>query len=161
MHQLLREDSGAIQELWERCLDYMLLVDGHPAGPDAGEEEFQDAPPGRSLDDKFLFGIVNQQNELVGLLDVFRWYPDETSWWIGLLLFIPQVRSQGFGQKVLQGFTEHVRANGGQAIMLGVVGENELAYKFWSRMGFELMRQTEPRQFGNKTQVVNVMRRTL
>jgi len=159
VHQLLLEDSGAIQELYEKCLDYMLLVDGHPAGPNSGEEEFQDAPPGKSFDDHFVFGIINQQNKLVGLLDVLRWYPDETSWWIGLLLFVPEVRSQGIGQKVLQGFTEYVRGSGARAIMLGVVDENKLAYKFWSRMGFEFVRKTEPQQFGNKTQTVIIMRR--
>jgi len=161
MHRLSLEDSGAIQELYEKCLDYMLLVDGHPASPNSGEEEFQDVPPGKSHDDKFVFGIVNQQNELVGLLDVLRWYPDETTWWIGLLLFAPEVRSQGLGQKVLQGFAEYVRASGAQEIMLGVVDENKLAYKFWSRMGFEFVHMRKPQQFGDKTQTVSVMRRML
>ena len=161
VHRLSLEDSGAIQELYEKCLDYMLLVDGHPASPNSGEEEFQDVPPGKSHDDKFVFGIVNQQNELVGLLDVLRWYPDETTWWIGLLLFAPEVRSQGLGQKVLQGFAEYVRASGAQGIMLGVVDENKLAYKFWSRMGFEFVHMRKPQQFGDKTQTVSVMRRML
>jgi hypothetical protein len=162
VHQLLFEDSEAIQELLEKCLDYMLLVEGHPAGPNSGEEEFQDVPSGRSPDDKSVFGIVNQKNDLVGLLDILRWYPDETAWWIGLLLFVPEVCSQGIGQKIIvEGFVEHVRASRVQAIMLGVVEENKLAYKFWSRMGFEFVLKTEPRQFGGKTQTVNVMRRML
>jgi len=161
VRQLSIEDSRAIQKLYEKCLDYMLLVDGHPAGPNAGEEEFQDVPPGRSPDDKLLFGIVNQQNDLVGLLDVLRRHPDEITWWIGLFLLAPEVRSQGIGQKTVEGFAEYARTSGVQAIMLGVVEENQPAYKFWSRMGFEFVRQTEPRQFGDKTQTVSVMRRTL
>jgi ribosomal protein S18 acetylase RimI-like enzyme len=161
VRQLSLDDSEAIQELYERCLDYMLLVDGHPAGSNAGEEEFQDVPPGKSPDDKLLFGIFNQQNDLVGLLDVLRGYPDETTWWIGLLLLAPEVRSQGIGQKIVEGFVEYAQANGVQAIMLGVVEENKSAYKFWSRMGFKFVRQTEPRQFGDKTQRVSVMRRVL
>jgi GNAT superfamily N-acetyltransferase len=155
------DDSGAIQELYEKCLDYMLLVDGHPAGSNAGEEEFQDVPPGKSPDDKLLFGFFNQQNDLVGLLDVLRGYPDETTWWIGLLLLAPEVRSQGIGQRIVESFVEYAHANGVQAIMLGVVEENKSAYKFWSRMGFEFVRQTEPRQFGDRTQRVSVMRRAL
>ncbi len=161
VHRLLHEDIGAIQVLYEKCLDYMLLVDGHPAGENAAEEEFQDMPPGKSLDDKCLCGIVGPQNELVGLLDAVRWYPDETTWWIGLLLLVPDVRSQGIGKKVLEGFVKYVEANGGKAVMLGVVEENERAYLFWSRMGFEFIRRTEPRQFGNKTQTVSVMRRAV
>jgi len=161
MHQLSLEDIGAIQGLCEKCLDYMLLVDGRAADPNSIEEDFRYAPAGKLLDDKFVFGIANQQNELVGMLDTLRGYPDETTWWIGLLLFTPETRSLGFGKKVTEGFAEYVRARGGQAIMLGVVDENKRAYKFWNRMGFELVRRTEPQQFGNKTHTVNVMRRNI
>ena len=61
----------------------------------------------------------------------------------------------------MQGLAEYARAGGGQAIMLGVVEENILAHNFWKRMGFEFVRRTEPRQFGDKTQTVTVMRRVL
>lgn len=161
VHQLSLEDIEAIQELFEICLDYMLLVDGHPADPSGVEEDFLFVPPGKSQNDKIVFGIMDQQNDLVGLLDALRGYPEETAWWIGLLLFVPEVRSQGLGQRVVQGFAEYVRSNGGQAIMLGVVEENGRAYKFWEGMGFEFVRKTEPHQFGNKTHTVSIMRRTL
>lgn len=161
VRRLLPGDIGAIQGLFESCLDYMLLVDGHAADPNSVAEEFQSVPPGKSLDDKFVFGIAYRQNGLVGLLDTLRWYPDETTWWIDTLLLVPEIRSQGIGQRVVQGFVEYVRASGGQAIMLGVVEENKRAYKFWNEMGFEFVRQTEPQQFGNKTQTVSIMRRTL
>jgi GNAT superfamily N-acetyltransferase len=158
---LTYEDVKALQRLYEKCVDYMLLVDGHPAGQNAAEEEFQDLPPGRSADDKFMFGIVDPLNELIGVLDVMRWYPDEATWWIGLLLLVPEIRSQGVGKKVLKGFTEYVKMNGGKAIMLGVVEDNERAYQFWSKMGFEFIRDTEPRSFGNKTQIVHIMSQKL
>ena len=161
VHQLLLEDIVAIQVLCEKCLDFMLLVDGRPAEPKGVEEDFLSVPPGKSFDDKFVFGIMNQQNEMVGLLDTLRCYPDEKTWWIGLLLFIPETRSQGIGKKVLHGFVEYVRLSGAQAIMLGVVEENTLAYKFWERMGFEFVRKTEPRRFGNKTQTVSIMRQSI
>jgi ribosomal protein S18 acetylase RimI-like enzyme len=161
VHQLLLDDIVAIQVLCEKCLDFMLLVDGHPAEPNEVEEDFLSVPPGKSSDDKFVFGIMNQQNDMIGLLETLRWYPDEKTWWIGLLLFTPETRSQGIGQKVLRGFVEYARLRGAQVIMLGVVEENTLAYKFWKRMGFEFVRQTEPRKFGNKTQTVSIMRRSL
>ena len=54
---------------------------------------------------------------------------------------------------------ENVRAKKATSIMLGVVEENQSAYRFWQGLGFELVRQTEPRSFGKKTQVVYVMRK--
>ena len=100
-------------------------------------------------------------NKLIGVLDVMRWYPDEATWWIGLLLLVPNIRSQGLGTKVFEGFTEYVKMSGSKAIMLGVVAENERAYQFWSKMDFEFIRETEPQQFGNKTQTVRIMLRKL
>jgi ribosomal protein S18 acetylase RimI-like enzyme len=160
VHRLLIEDLAAVQILCEKCLDFMLLVDGRPADPASVEEDFLSAPAGHSPADKFLFGIVNEQNDLVGYLDTLRGYPAEPTWWIGLLLLVPEARSQRLGQMVVEGFADYVRANGGQDIMLGVVAENKRAYQFWHRMGFEFVRQTEPQQFGNKTQTVSIMRRT-
>lgn len=161
VHLLTHDDVKAIQTLYEKCVDYMLLVDGHPAGKNAAEEEFQYLPPGRSADDKFMFGIVDPLNELIGVLDVMRGYPDGVTWWIGLLLLVPELRSQGVGEKVLKGFTEYVKVNDGKAIMLGVVDDNKRAYQFWSKKGFEFIRETEPRPFGNKTQTVSIMRQKL
>jgi ribosomal protein S18 acetylase RimI-like enzyme len=161
VHLLAHEDLQALQTLYEKCRDFMLLVDGHPAGENAAEEEFQDVPPGKSAADHFMFGIVDRSNALAGLLDVVRAYPEEATWWIGLLLLAPEIRSQGIGEKVLEGFADYVRTGGGKALMLGVVKENEGAYRFWSRMGFELVRETEPRQYGDKIHTVRVMRHDL
>lgn len=161
VHQLTPEDSGSIQTLFENCLDFMLLVDGRPAGNNAAEETFQDLPTGKSTQDKFVFGIFDRQGKLVGLLEVVREYPEITTWWIGLLLLSPETRSQGLGKQVIDGFIEYVRSNGGQAIMLGVVEDNQRAYSFWESTCFEFVRKTEPRQFGNKTQTVSIMRRAI
>ncbi len=161
VHRLTSQDALVLQRLFEKCQDYMLLVDGQPAAPNAAVEEFQDRPPGKSLEDKFLFGIMDFRNELVGEMDALRAYPDESTWWIGLLLLDPAVRSRRIGEKVLEGFVGYVRAKGGQAIMLGVVAENKNAYRFWLRMGFEWVLDREPQHFGRKTHIVQVMRRSV
>ncbi len=161
IHCLTPEDAPALQRLFEKCQDYMLLVDGHPAGPDAAAGEFEDRPPGKSVEDKFLFGIMDARNEMIGELDVLRAYPDESTWWIGLLLLDPNVRSQGIGERALEGVAAYAKTNGGRAIMLGVVAENERADRFWCRSGFERVQDREPQQFGEKTHIVRVMRRLL
>jgi ribosomal protein S18 acetylase RimI-like enzyme len=151
----------AIHKLLDDCLDYMLLVDGHAADIKSTEEDFLFVPDGKSPEDKFVYGIFDPQNALVGLLDTLHGYPDESTWWISLLLLAPQVRSQELGQKLVEAFAEYAYASGAQALMLGVVEDNERAYKFWSKMGFEFVRQTEPQQFGEKTQRVSVMQKEL
>lgn len=161
IHELLPEDSELIQELFDKCLDYMLLVDGRPAVDNSGSAAFTEIPPGSSLNDHFIFGILDQQNTLAGLLDAIQNYPDEHSWWIGLLLIAPESRSQGLGRLVVKGFEDFIRSGNGQVIMLGVVEENQRAYEFWKGMGFEFISRTGPSLYGEKTHTIIIMSKTV
>lgn len=156
--RLVPQDIGALQQLFDACNDFNLLVEGLSFEKDAAQRIFQDLPPGKSIKDKFLWGVFHKEHELVGVLDAIRDYPNETIWWIGLLLLDPDVRCAHVGEKVVRGFVEHVKKMGGRAVMLGVVEENMQAFRFWKRLGFEFVQQREPRQFGKKIQKVNVMR---
>jgi ribosomal protein S18 acetylase RimI-like enzyme len=136
-----------------------MIVDGEGVSPSAAQDTFEAAPPGFSLTDKFLYGLFDRAGAMLGVLEGDRHYPDESTWWIGLLMLSPDVRGRGLGRKLVEGFVEYVRAAGGASIMLGVVEDNHAAYHFWQKMGFELVRQTEPRPFGKKMQTVYVMQR--
>jgi RimJ/RimL family protein N-acetyltransferase len=159
--RLQPEHSQALQKLFEACADFAMLVEGEAVSPTAAQDFFQSMPSGWSFKDKFLYGLLDQQGEMVAVLESIRHYPQEATWWIGLLMLAPRVRGQGLGQKIVEGFVEHAAKEGSQSIMLGVVEENLAAYRFWQKVGFELVRTTEPRQFGRKTQKVYVMRSDL
>lgn len=159
LRELRQTDAAAVQRLFEKCADYVQIVEGEEVSPAMAEEIFNSGPPGRSLKDKFLFGLFDQQEELVGLLEGMRNYPDAGTWWIGLLMFAPEARGQGIGRRLVDGFSGYVAKHGGAAIMLGVVEDNTPAYHFWKRIGFKQQSKTEPRQFGRKSQAVYIMRR--
>jgi ribosomal protein S18 acetylase RimI-like enzyme len=154
-------DAAALQVLFERCDDFNRLVDGEAVSPTSGQDIFLEAPPGFSLEDKFMFGVYDRVGELVGMLEGMWGYPQAATCWIGLLLFTPDSRGQGLGRRLMAGFEAHAISHGCSAIMLGVVEENTRAYTFWQNRGFELIRTTEPKQFGKKLQQVYVMRKTL
>ena len=161
VRSLKPEEAELLQRLYDQCTDFALVVEGEPFSPTAAQAEFRSIPDGKSLGDKLMFGLINPQGEIVGLLEAVQNYPDETTWWLGLLMLAPELRGQGVGREVLRGFSEYVRLRGGKAIMLGVVEENRRAYQFWQRMGFGMVRRTEPRRFGKKMQPVYVMRRMI
>jgi ribosomal protein S18 acetylase RimI-like enzyme len=158
VRKLKLEDIEALQKLFEKCSDYAWIVEGEGVSPNAAQDVFTSLPPGRSLNDKYLYGVIDRQGEMVGMLEGMRNYPDDKTWWVGLLLLAPKVRGCAIGRKLISGFFAHVHAEGGENIMLGVVEENNRAYHFWQQMGFELVRKTEPRPFGKKMQSVLVMR---
>ena len=153
------EHTGSLQRLFDQCADFAMIVEGEGVSPDAAQDIFQSVPPGRSLSDKFLYGLLDRNGEIVGVLEGIRHYPDDPTWWVGLLMLSPTVRGHGLGRKVMDAFSDYVRSNQGTSIMLGVVEDNHAAYSFWQQLGFELVRQTEPRPFGKKMQTVYVLRR--
>lgn len=153
-------DTPALQNLLERCADFSLLVEGEPPTAHAAQDMLADLPPGKSLADKFLLGIFREDN-LAGVLDAVRGYPQAGVWWIGLLLFDPAQRGCGAGEQALNIFTTFAGEQGAQALMLGVVEENVRGLQFWQRMGFKLVEKRPPRLFGRKEQVVRVMRKEL
>ena len=155
------EDTDSLQRLFEQCADYVMIVEGQEVPSSTAQEIFEDMPPGRSLDDKFVYGLLDRSENILGVLEGMRHYPDAATWWIGLFMLSPDVRGHGLGRRVVESFSDYVCQSHGTAIMLGVVEENQAAYDFWQRLGFEFVRKTEPRQFGKKTQSVYVMRRTV
>lgn len=155
------EDMESLQRLFEQCADYVMIVEGQEVPSSAAQETFEDTPPGRTLDDKFVYGLLDRNGNIIGVFEGMGHYPDEATWWIGLFLLSPDVRGHGLGRKVVDGFSGYVHKNHGTSIMLGVVEENQSAYEFWQRLGFGFVRKTEPRPFGKKIQSVYVMRRVL
>ena len=158
---LRSEDTIDLRTLLEKCADYSLLVTGSLPKSSAAPSLLVDRPDGKTLDDKFVFGIFTRQKELIGVLDVLRDYPAQHDWWLGLLLFDPRVRGQGLGQRVYGAFEQWVSRQGARCVYLGVVEENHRAYQFWQMLGFEEVKRHEAMRAGNAKHVVIVMLRVL
>ena len=71
----------------------------------------------------------------------------------------PEQRDQGLGSEFYQAFENWVSAERVKQASLSVVEANELGLQFWKSLGFEFVRKTESKQFGNKTHAVYVMSR--
>lgn len=158
---LSAENEAAVQTFLEQCQDFQLLTHGEPVQPGEGKELLEDLPPGKQLQDKFLFGIYELEGRLVAVLDLVRDYPDRSTWWIGLLLLLPSERGSGLGRQIFEALLGWLRGEGAEKIGLGVVGENTAAQRFWERNGFQLIAERPPQRFGSKEQIVLVYSRPL
>lgn len=98
---------------------------------------------------------------IIGVLDVIRDYPASGGWFVGLFLIDPMYRQQGLGRKMYQAFEQWAMRRGARQIGLGVVEQNTRAYDFWQRLGFEEQERRPPKRYGNKENVVIVMKRML
>lgn len=155
------KDAVVLQALYEQCVEFALLTDGQPPSSTAARDEFDAVPDGKTTEDKYILGLFDPKNELIGMIESMRHYPDNQTWWLGLVMLSPEQRGQGLGSEFYQAFENWVSAQGVKQVSLSVVEANELSLQFWKSLEFKVIRKTEPRQFGNKTYAVYVMSRAV
>ena len=115
-------------------------------------------PQGKTLEDKFAFGVYDDRVRLVGYLDLIRDSPQPAAWCLGLLMLEPEERASGLGGRIYRGAAEWVFGLGAGCIMLVVLERSPAARRFWERLGFrEVRRQVSRSDTGRQNQVI-VMR---
>lgn len=155
------KEAAKLQQLFERCGDFFMLTNGVAPAPDAAQAEFFDTPEGKTTQDIHVFGLSPGQRHLAGAIIAVRHYPDEQTWWIGLMLLAPAYRGQGLGADFYRAFERWLAAQGISYISLCAIAANTSGRQFWQRMGFETVRKTPPRPYGVKTHEVYVYRRAI
>ena len=153
-------EEPLVQALLERCADYIELVAGLSPSPELTHDLYTLLPAGKGDEDKILLGIFAGPGELVGLLDAVRDYPAHGVWFLGLLLLEPARRGQGLGEKIYRAFEQWAKILEAQSICLSVAQQNEQAYRFWQRLGFEEIERRPPELFGAKESIFILMERT-
>lgn len=155
------EDAKILQLLYEKCADFAFLVDGESPSPSAAHDEFSAVPEGKTIQDKFILGLFDKNHICVGMIESIRRYPDDQSWWLGLMMLAPEYRGKGLGSEFYKLFERWVVAQGAQQIQLSVVEANGQGFNFWKQAGFEVIRKTSPQQMGKKIHALHVMKRKI
>lgn len=161
IRRLSPEDSWILQTLYDDCKDYMLLTKGDPASATAAIDEFDEVPEGKTKDDKYLFGLYSNCEKLVGVIEAIRHYPDNDTWWIGLLMMKPEYRRLGLGTSFYYAFEKWISTRKALHISLLVIEANKPARKFWQDLGFQIIRKTGPKTFGKRTHNVLVLKKSI
>lgn len=137
---LTRDHAEEVQELFVRCEDYFRILSGKPPDQNEAIQFFMgEVPPGFSPERRRIEG-VQQDGRLIALLDTLRDYPDEHSWWIGLLIVDPRHRRSGLGKAIAQAFERRAKNRGYRQSALAILKDNPTAWSFWRGLGY---RETE------------------
>jgi len=155
--QLSGNDEMDVQDLCERCSDYSELIEGRPPEKDAGKSILFDLPPGKELKDKYVFGVYKENGILIAVIDMVKDYKEAGEWIIGLLMIDPSERGNSLGRKLHNLIKNWVLEEHGKVLRIGVVEENNRAYKFWCEMGYVEMDRVKI-TFGYKEQTVISMK---
>lgn len=162
LRYLTADDGPAVQDLCERCADYLELITGLPPGSAEAQSLYVALPEGGSYDDKALIGVFTASgNALIGVIDAVRDAPEPGEWWLGVLLLNPAHRQRGLGTRLTHRLEAWMAALDARAIRLSVMEQNTRALAFWRRLGFVEIERRPPRLFGAKESVAIVLRRWL
>jgi RimJ/RimL family protein N-acetyltransferase len=152
-------DADILQQLYEKCADYNYLIEEQPPSATAALEEFTAIPDGKTLDDKYILGIFNSQNELIGLIEGMRNYPEEKVWWVGLIMLAPAHRCKGLLYPLLKQFEQYIANQGMDYVMASIIETNSKVLRLWKRMGFKIVRQVERQQPNTASHLWFIVRR--
>lgn len=154
-------DAGRLQPLYDACAEFTWMVEGEAPAPDAAGADLTALPPGRGIEDKYVFGLADPASRIVGMIESIRNYPEPGTWWVGLMMIEPAGRRRGLGSAFYRGFERWVLRRGYQRVALGVVRANAAGLAFWRQHGFDLTRIVEGQRFGSLTHDVLVLGKTL
>lgn len=156
IESLNKDDIKKILSLCEKCSDFYMLHDGiFPTIEDA-EEIFTSLPPNNTYDDKYILGIYNSGNGLVGLIEIVKNYPIMNSWIIGLMVIEPNERSNALGRTVHDALENWARSLGAKSLRIGAIEENEKGINFWTSLGYKKIKEVR-KEYKKRTHTVYVM----
>ncbi len=128
-------DMADLQGVLEDAPAYSLLVKGRPPLPTDAEDIFNDFPPAPHAAEKLVAGLIFS-NQMVGVVDICKDYPDVHMAYIGLLLFAEKFQERGFGSETLSHVRALARSWKCRAIRVAVIETNTRALIFWKAEGF-------------------------
>ncbi|WP_202708876.1 GNAT family N-acetyltransferase [Sporosalibacterium faouarense] len=148
------EDKDKVMNLFRECKDFFVLTEG--VIPYDSDSFFYDLPPGKNLEEKYLYGVFDK-NSLVAVIDMVSNYPEKGEWIIGLFLIHTKIRGIGLGREIHNLIKNFIISKGAEKLRIGVLEQNTNALKFWNKIGYKQTKITEPRKFGTKESKAVIM----
>lgn len=131
------QDIATLQDLLEKCSDYLTFQNGSPLGKKAAEELFTVRPEGTTDKQKLVCGIYKDgTEELIGVFDLVQAYVGPAVLSLGLMVLEPAQRGQGTGSSAYRELEAWARSEGFQRIRIGVLFSNDDGLRFWRKHGF-------------------------
>lgn len=152
--------AALVAGLFFRANDHVRLTEGVDAGPSQVAGFFKGVPPGCDIGQSVKVGLFEGET-LLGIADMAFGFPEAGDGYIGLMLFAPEARGQGFGKALLALLEEEARARGTERLFAGVVQANAPARAFWLREGFLPVKTLGPVKVGALSHMVDRMGKTL
>ena len=123
-------------------------------------EDMNAIPPNSSLEKKN-YNLIKLNGVDIGVIDYIIHYPDEDAIYIGLFMIHGRFHRSGYGRAFLEEFIPIIKGQGFKRIRLGVLDRNETALKFWTNLGFEIVKEVISTIHPERNWKIKVMEKTI
>ena len=134
--------AGDVDKILALCAENEQFYRYHP--PMATREsilaDMTALPPGKGMEDKAYVGFF-EGKKLVAVLDWISGYPAKETAWIGLFMVSAEKQGKGIGSGIIRDMAASLKAVGYREIQLGVDKGNPQSLAFWTKNGFEVLRE--------------------
>ena len=121
---------------------FFLLTQGKEATIESSAEDITAAPPNFDISNKLYLGIW-RNDDIIGILDLLKGYPNEDCIWVGLLLIHSNFHNKKIGSTIVDAVLKSAELERYKSVQLGVFGANTKGLSFWEKHGFSSIRTTK------------------
>jgi len=156
---LAENDVPALQTFFETNPEYFFAVAGEPPDAQEAQNEFTDLPPaGMTFTERHVIGFHDASGAMVGMAHVLSDFLAEGVGHIGLFIVASALHGRGVGLQLYRGLEGWMQQHGGARwLRLGAVVGNVKAERFWSRCGYQELRQRRGVVMGLRTNDLRVL----
>lgn len=148
-----------IKCLYDLCSDYHIMCSGKDATYEDVDSIFEYSDK-KTLEDSLTLGIYNECDLLIGMVDIFKNYPDKGTWMIGLLLLSPNERNKKLGKIIHEEIKNYALSQGADTFRIGVLEQNIKGLNFWKSLGYKHVKSTTI-NMGDKKSDLNILKLTI
>jgi len=139
---ITKQNFEQIFDVYASNHDFFLLVQGEKATIESSIGDIEAIPPNCVIEQKVYLSIW-EDGKAIGVLDLIEGYPEQTNFWIGLLLIHGDLQSKKIGSKIVHAMLNAAKISGYKSAQLGVIENNVKGIGFWQKHGFGISRQSE------------------
>lgn len=160
--ELGARDIPRLQCFLELNPEYYFAVSGQPPSATEAHEEIHGAlPEGWPFSKKWILGVLDETDSLVGMANVVADLLAPGVWHIGLFVVATRLHGKGVAHSLFAQLESWMLASGARWLRLGVVEGNLRAERFWERLAFREVRKRGEVKMGRRVNTLRVMAKPL
>lgn len=141
IRRMLLDDTDTVFDLLIENQPYFLCCGSQPT-KELVQSDITVGPPGIPTGQKYYLGFF-RDSRLLAVMDLIDGYPEEQYAFIGFFMLRLSLQGKGEGSRLIGEIIGYLQTLGFSAVRLGIDKNNENGIRFWTKNGFEILKEIE------------------